>query len=146
MKTIRLLYPDYVSGGLETYYFGANLLQHILPENKNQPLIKVAIAPPDGEEKAVVNGIFAEDEVLAGIRYAQKRSIQSNPTRLLPSAAIVSCHLPLLITFTVYTKIRELSGLMLIRIFQRQRMAIRTLMQWYSVSCWGMERHSFLNR
>lgn len=23
MKTIRLLYPDYVSGGLETYYFGA---------------------------------------------------------------------------------------------------------------------------
>ena len=27
MKTIRLLYPDYVSGGLETYYFGAELLQ-----------------------------------------------------------------------------------------------------------------------
>lgn len=37
MKTIRLLYPDYVSGGLDTYYFGANLLAHILPENKNQP-------------------------------------------------------------------------------------------------------------
>ena len=37
MKTIRLLYPDYVSGGLETYYFGANLMAHILPENENQP-------------------------------------------------------------------------------------------------------------
>ena len=37
MKTIRLLYPDHVSGGLDTYYFGANLLQHILPQNKNQP-------------------------------------------------------------------------------------------------------------
>ena len=23
MKTIRLLYPDHVSGGLETYYFGS---------------------------------------------------------------------------------------------------------------------------
>ncbi len=34
MKTIRLLYPDYVGGGLETYYFGANLLAHILLENK----------------------------------------------------------------------------------------------------------------
>lgn len=34
MKTIRLLYPDYVSGGLDTYYFGANLLAHILPENE----------------------------------------------------------------------------------------------------------------
>ena len=36
MKTIRLLYPDYVSGGMETYYFGANLLAHILPENEKQ--------------------------------------------------------------------------------------------------------------
>lgn len=33
MKTIRLLYPDYAGGGLETYYFGAHLLQHILPPN-----------------------------------------------------------------------------------------------------------------
>ena len=49
MKTIRLLYPDHRSGGLDTYYFGANLLQHILPRNDNQPLVKVDIAPPDGK-------------------------------------------------------------------------------------------------
>ncbi len=47
MKTIRLLYPDYVSGGLETYYFGAHLLSHILPPNERQPLVTVNIAPPD---------------------------------------------------------------------------------------------------
>ena len=47
MKTIRLLYPDYVSGGLETYYFGAGLMAHILPENDTQPLVKVQIAPPN---------------------------------------------------------------------------------------------------
>lgn len=35
MKTIRLLYPDYISGGLDTYYFGSKLLQYILPENQN---------------------------------------------------------------------------------------------------------------
>lgn len=40
MKTIRLLYPDYISGGLDTYYFGAKLLQHILPQNENRPLIE----------------------------------------------------------------------------------------------------------
>ena len=51
MKIIRLLYPDYVSGGLETYYFGANLLQHILPENKNQSIIKVDIQPPNENKK-----------------------------------------------------------------------------------------------
>lgn len=83
MKTIRLLYPDHVSGGLETYYFGANLLQHILPENKNQPLIKVAIAPPDGKEKAVNNGILAEDEVLAGIRDAQVKIEKEKPDKII---------------------------------------------------------------
>lgn len=83
MKTIRLLYPDYVSGGLETYYFGANLLQYILPENKNQPLIKVAIAPPDGEKKVVSNGIFAEDEVLAGIRDAKAKIDSERPDKII---------------------------------------------------------------
>lgn len=58
MKTVRLLYPDYVSGGLDTYYFGANLLAHILPKNENQPLLKVEIAPPDGKEREVTDGIY----------------------------------------------------------------------------------------
>lgn len=83
MKTIRLLYPDHVSGGLETYYFGANLLQYILPENKNQPIIKVEITPPDGKEKAVTNGIFAEDEVFAGIRNAQAKLESEQPDRVI---------------------------------------------------------------
>lgn len=29
MKTIRLLYPDYVSGGLDAYYFGAHLMARV---------------------------------------------------------------------------------------------------------------------
>ena len=49
MKTIRLLYPDHVSGGLDTYYFGANLLQYILPQNPNQPVVKVDIIPPNSK-------------------------------------------------------------------------------------------------
>lgn len=74
MKTIRLLYPDYVSGGLDTYYFGANLLSHILPENDKQPLIKVEITPPDGTVKQIKDGIYAKDEVLAGIKDAMAKS------------------------------------------------------------------------
>ncbi len=83
MKTIRLLYPDHVSGGLETYYFGANLLQHILPKNNNQKLVKVEIAPPDGKEKEVKNGISAEDEVLAGIQDAQNKLNAEKPDRVI---------------------------------------------------------------
>lgn len=83
MKTIRLLYPDHVSGGLETYYFGANLLQHILPENNHQKLVKVEVTPPDGKEKEVKNGIFAEDEVLAGIQDAQNKLASEKPNRII---------------------------------------------------------------
>ena len=79
MKTIRLLYPDYVSGGLETYYFGANLLQHILPSNPDQSTIKVDILPPDGKEKQITNGIYAEEEVLAGIKNAQEKLSEEKP-------------------------------------------------------------------
>lgn len=83
MKTIRLLYPDHVSGGLDTYYFGANLLQYILPQNPNQPTIKVEILPPDNKEKAVTNGIYSEDEVLKGIKDAQKKIAAEEPDKII---------------------------------------------------------------
>lgn len=83
MKTIRLLYPDHVSGGLDTYYFGANLLQYILPQNQNQPVVRVDVIPPDGEEKIVTNGIYAENEVLAGICDAQAKIAKENPDRII---------------------------------------------------------------
>ena len=65
-----MLYPDYLSGGLETYYFGANLLTHILPENENQTLLKVDIAPPDGRNYDITDGIYAKKEVISGIKQA----------------------------------------------------------------------------
>lgn len=83
MKTIRLLYPDWVSGGLETYYFGANLLQHILPGNPDQPLIKVDIAAPDGKKRCVVDGIAGKNEVLEGIRSAQAAIEAAAPDHII---------------------------------------------------------------
>ena len=83
MKTIRLLYPDHVSGGLDTYYFGADLLQYILPQNPNQPVVKVDIIPPNSKEKAVTNGIYAEKEVLSGIRDAQEKISKQTPDRII---------------------------------------------------------------
>lgn len=83
MKTIRLLYPDYLSGGLETYYFGANLLAHILPENDRQPLLKVEINVPDGKERKVTNGIYAKDEVLAGIKKAVEVIENAKPDKII---------------------------------------------------------------
>lgn len=83
MKTIRLLYPDFVSGGLETYYFGAHLMAHILPENNAQPLIKVDIAPPDGLEKPVTDGIYGKPEVIGGIKDAMSKLKTANPDKII---------------------------------------------------------------
>lgn len=83
MKTIRLLYPDYVSGGLDTYYFGANLLAHILPENKNQPLIKVDIAQPNSANKIITDGIYAKGEVLSGIQNAMAKIEKENSDKII---------------------------------------------------------------
>lgn len=83
MKTIRLFYPDHVSGGLEAYYFGAHLLTHILPQNERQPLVKVDIAPPDHKEKEVEEGIYAREEVLAGIEDAAKKIEGEKPDRII---------------------------------------------------------------
>ena len=83
MKTIRLLYPDYLSGGLETYYFGANLLTHILPANENQPLLKVEIDPPDGKEHDITDGIYAKNEVIAGIKQAVHVIETARPDKII---------------------------------------------------------------
>ena len=83
MKTIRLLYPDYVGGGLETYFFGSKLLLHILPENKNQKLVKVDIPQPDGRTKPVTDGIYAKDEVIFGIRDARQKIEKENADRII---------------------------------------------------------------
>lgn len=83
MKTIRLLYPDHLSGGLDTYYFGANLLAHILPANENQPLLRVEIAPPDGKERAVTDGIRAREEVTEGICRAAQVMEAAQPDKII---------------------------------------------------------------
>lgn len=83
MKTIRLLYPDHLSGGLDTYYFGANLLAHILPANENQPLLRVEIAPPDGKERAVTDGIRAREEVTEGICRAAQVIEAAQPDKII---------------------------------------------------------------
>ncbi|MDO4565081.1 MAG: arginase family protein [Clostridia bacterium] len=83
MKTIRLLYPDYLSGGLDTYYFGAHLLAHILPKNHEQPLLKVELAPPDGVKRAVTDGIYAKSEVIDGIKSAMELIERAKPERII---------------------------------------------------------------
>ena len=83
MKTIRLLYPDFVSGGLETYFFGANLLQYILPQNENQEVYKVNIEAPSGKKYVITDGIYGKEEVVKGIKEAMKILEDVNPDKVI---------------------------------------------------------------
>lgn len=83
MKTIRLVYPDYVSGGIDTYYFGAKLLEYILPQNKKQATIHVEIEAPNGKEKKITDGIYGKEEVLNGIKNAMQKITDENPDKII---------------------------------------------------------------
>ena len=83
MKTIRLFYPDHRSGGLEAYHFGARLMRSILPDNPNQPWVEVPVAPPDAEMRPTTNGIYAEAEILAGVRAAYAAIDAEAPERII---------------------------------------------------------------
>jgi len=83
MKVIRLLYPDYQSGGLDTYYFGAKLLQYILPKNNNQELIEVKIDKPGSKEYFEKNGVYAREEILNNLKQANKLLEESNPDKII---------------------------------------------------------------
>ena len=83
MKTVRLLYPDYVSGGLETYYFGAKLLRYILPKNDDQELLEVDIPAPTGKNYTVTDGIYAKELVLEGLNKATDILEKTAPDRII---------------------------------------------------------------
>ena len=83
MKTVRLLYPNYLGGNLEEYYLGSSLMAHIIPENPRQKLVRVEITPPDGRERAVSGGIYAREEIVAGIRDAMAKLESESPDRII---------------------------------------------------------------
>lgn len=83
MKTIRLLYPESVSGGLSTYRLGARLMAALLPENDAQPLVKIDVPALGDVDPAVTNGIASEAAVLDGIRKARAALEAEAPDRVI---------------------------------------------------------------
>ncbi|MBY0794294.1 arginase family protein [Corynebacterium parakroppenstedtii] len=84
MNTLRLLYPDFVSGGLDTYYFGAELLKHLLPKNDNQPWKTVPIDPPGhNQQLPTKDGIYGLETLTQGIHSAQSILDDNRPDRVI---------------------------------------------------------------
>lgn len=82
-KTIRLLYPESVSGGLSTYRLGARLMAAMLPENETQPLVKIDVPALGETGPTITNGIASEAAVLEGIRKARAALEKEAPERVV---------------------------------------------------------------
>mgnify|MGYP003069491552 FL=1 len=82
-KTIRLLYPESVSGGLSTYRLGARLMAATLPENETQPLVKIDVPALGKTGPTITNGIASEPAVLEGIRKARAALEKEAPERVV---------------------------------------------------------------
>lgn len=82
-KTIRLLYPESVSGGLSTYRLGARLMAAMLPENETQPLVKIDVPALGKTGPTITNGIASEAAVLEGIREARAALEKEAPERVV---------------------------------------------------------------
>lgn len=82
-KTIRLLYPESVSGGLSTYRLGARLMAAMLPENETQPLVKIDVPALGKTGPTITNGIASEADVLEGIRKARAALEEEAPERVV---------------------------------------------------------------
>lgn len=82
-KTIRLLYPESVSGGLSTYRLGARLMAAMLPKNETQPLVKIDVPALGKTGPTITNGIASEAAVLEGIRKARAALEKEAPERVV---------------------------------------------------------------
>lgn len=84
-KTIRMVIPDWQSGNNSVYYFGAQLLNWLAPENSNQKTIKVPIAAPKSQQTPLKqeNGVTAQSTVIESVKQTQNILTQESPDKII---------------------------------------------------------------
>jgi arginase len=81
-KTLRLLFPQWQSGGDPSYMLGARLLAWLAPE-ADGPVEEVAVAEPDGKPLDVSDGILARDVVVSQFKDARRLIDRHQPDRIV---------------------------------------------------------------
>lgn len=82
-KTLRLIAPDWQAGNKPTYYFGAELLAWLAPQNPNQTQIHLEIAQPEGQTLTKENGVVAQTMVKQNVQQAIQQIEQQQPDKII---------------------------------------------------------------
>lgn len=82
-KTIRLVAPDWEGGNKGEYYFGAELLSWLAPENDGQKVIKLAVEEPSQLALIKENGVIAQSAVKKNVEMAAKVLKEELPDKVI---------------------------------------------------------------
>lgn len=82
-KTLRLLLPQWQGGNNSDYFFGAELLSHIVPQSNDSKLIRVPVNDDLDQELSIEHGIEGEGQLMAQLDATTKILEEEDPDRVI---------------------------------------------------------------
>jgi len=82
-KTLRLLAADWQAGNKPEYYFGAELLSWLAPQNNNQKEVRLPIAHPDTTNLLKENGVVAQKVVKENVQISKRVLEEEQPEKII---------------------------------------------------------------
>lgn len=82
-NTIRLIAPDWQAGGKTAYYYGAHLLNWLVPDNNNQEEFKISVSEPNEKELNLENGVYGQSQIKDQVLQAQNILEREQPDKVI---------------------------------------------------------------
>lgn len=84
-KTIRMIVPDWQSGDNPVYYFGAQLLNWLAPDNPHQKELTVPITDPKVNQMPLTkeNGVTAQSAIIENVKHAMMAINDEQPDKII---------------------------------------------------------------
>ncbi|MEO1771796.1 arginase family protein [Candidatus Enterococcus ferrettii] len=82
-KTIRLLFPQWQGGNNRDYYFGAELLAHIVPQNEQEKLIRIPVNQAFDQPLPIEHGIEGASQLMEQLTATTEILEEENPDKII---------------------------------------------------------------
>lgn len=82
-KTLRLLFPQWQGGNNPNYYFGSELLSHIVPKGSQAETVQVSVAKELSQELPLEHGVIGESGLLKQLAEASRILEEKAPEKVI---------------------------------------------------------------